>query len=229
MKISQIMSDAVEPIDPTTTIAATAKLMRDEDVGCLLIGRNDEVLGIVTDRDLAVRALADDRNALHDPVWTVMSAEVVSCFEDQSVAEAAAIMVRHGVRRLPVLDRTGLLAGIVSWSDVHGRESRKKSWQVTYYKELPDSRGMVHAVPLFRVHIGGVESEAAATAAARRLLAEDWCRSQWKYGADGCRVTAGTGSSPIELRRGPWLTRRVPASPTMASSARCAPCGVGAV
>ncbi|MFO1126972.1 MAG: CBS domain-containing protein [Rhodospirillales bacterium] len=221
MKIRQIMSEAVEPIDPTTTIAAAAELMRDEDVGCLLIGRNNEVLGIVTDRDLALRALVDNRNAVHDPVWTVMSAEVVSCCEDQSVAEAAAIMVRHGIRRIPVLDRTGLLAGIVSWSDLHGRESSKKSWQVTYHKELTDSRGMVHAVPLIRVHIGGVESKAEATAAARRLLARDWCRGQWQHGADGCRVTAGTGSRPIELQRGPWLTRRAPA-------AIASPCGVGA-
>ena len=92
--------------------------MRDKDVGCLLVGRDDQLFGIVTDRDIAVRALADGRNAIHEPVWTVMSNEVLCCFEDQPVEEAARIMAEHRVRRLPVQDREGLLAGIASLSDV---------------------------------------------------------------------------------------------------------------
>lgn len=206
MKIHQIMSRPVDLIDPTTTIAAAAGKMRDEDVGCLLVGRDDQLFGIVTDRDIAVRALADGRNAIHEPVWTVMSNEVVCCLEDQPVEEAARIMAEHSVRRLPVLDREGLLSGIVSLTDVYGGESRKKPWQVTFYKELTDSRGTVHEVPLTAVYVAE-DSEDEAVAAAGRILKEDWCVSRSKGAADGCRVAGGSKSRPFQPRRRPLLAR----------------------
>jgi CBS domain-containing protein len=208
MKINQIMSRPVDLIDPTTTIAAAAGKMRDEDVGCLLVGRDDQLFGIVTDRDIAVRALADGMNAIHEPVWTVMSNEVLCCLEDQPVEEAARIMAEHSVRRLPVLDREGLLSGIVSLSDVCGGESRKKPWQVTFYKELTDSRGTMHEVPLTTIYVAEVDSEDEAVAAAGRILKEDWCVSRSKSAADGCRVAGGTKSRPFQPRRRPLLARK---------------------
>jgi CBS domain-containing protein len=230
MKISQIMSRPVDLIDPTTTIAAAAGKMRDEDVGCLLVGRDDQLFGIVTDRDIAVRALADGRNAIHEPVWTVMSNEVLCCFEDQPVEEAARIMAEHSVRRLPVLDREGLLSGIVSLSDVCGGESRKKPWQVTFYKELTDSRGTVHEAPLATVYVAGADSENEAAAAAGRILKKDWCLSRWKGAADGCRVAGGTKSRPFQPRRRPMLSRSAAAvAPAAASKAESAPWRCGAV
>lgn len=207
MKINQIMSRPVGLIDPTTTIAAAAGKMRDEDVGCLLVGRDDQLLGIVTDRDIAVRALADGRNAIHEPVWTVMSNKVLCCSEDQPVEEAARIMAEHSIRRLPVLDREGLLSGIVSVSDVYGRESRKKPRQVTFYRELTDSRGRVHEVPLKTVYVAEVDSEDEAVAAAERILKEDWCVSGSKGAADGRRVAGGTKSRPFQPRRRPPFAR----------------------
>ena len=207
MKIHQIMSTPVDLIDPTTTIAAAAGKMRDEDVGCLLVGRNDQLFGIVTDRDIAVRALADSRNAICEPVWTVMSSEVLCCFEDQPVEEAARIMAEHSVRRLPVLDREGVLSGILSLSDVYGGESRKRPWQVTFHKELTDSRGTVHEVPLTTVYVAQVDSEDEAVAAAGRILEEEWCDSSRKTAADGCRVAGGIKSRPFQPQRRPLLAR----------------------
>ena len=230
MKINQIMSRPVDLIDPTTTIAAAAGKMRDEDVGCLLIGRDGQLFGIVTDRDIAVRALADGRNAIHEPVWTVMSNEVLCCFEDQPVEEAARIMAEHSVRRLPVLDREGLLAGIVSLSDVCCEASRKKPWQVTFYKELSDSRGTVHEVPLTTVYVSE-DSEDEAVAAAGRILKEDWCVSRSKGAADGCRVADGSKLRPFQPRRRPLLARSaVAVGRQRAPKAKSAPwrCDAGA-
>lgn len=208
MKIQQIMSTPVDLVEPGTTIRAAAEKMRDDDIGCLLIGKEDQLLGLLTDRDLAVRALADGRNAAHEPVWTVMSTDVLCCFEDQTVDEVARVMAEHGIRRLPVVDRQHRLAGIVSSSDVHGGESRHKPWQVTYYKELTDSRGTVHEVPLVTIYVAVPDSEDGATAVAGRILDEAWCDSQWKRAAaDGCRVVGGIKSPSLPPRRRPIFAR----------------------
>lgn len=191
MKIKEIMCTPVDAIDPLTTVAVAAKKMRDENVGCLLVGRRDRLVGIVTDRDIVVRALGNGRNASCELVWNVMSSEVLSCFEDQSVDEAAGIMEEHGIRRLPVLDRQGQLTGIVSRSDVHGRASRKEPFAVTFYKELTDGRGTLHEVPLSTVYVTDVDSEDKAVARARPIFERKWSPNRWKGAADGCRVDRG--------------------------------------
>lgn len=220
MRISQVMSKAVDPIDPTTTIAAAAARMRDEDVGYLLVGTGDRLLGIVTDRDMAVRALAEGKNATREPVWTVMSSGVLSCFEDQPLTEAARIMAEHGVRRLPVLDREGSLRGIVLLSDVHRGEPRRKPWKVTFYKELTDSRGTVHEAPLTQIYVAGADNEGEAAVAARRILKEHWCLGGWKHAADGYRVAGGRRSRPRRTR--PQLAQSAVAA-AAAARARSAP------
>jgi CBS domain-containing protein len=191
--IQQIMRSPVELIDPTTTIAAAAGKMRDEDLGCLLVGRNDRLLGMVTDRDLTVRSLAERRNAAREPVWTVMSTGLVCCFEDQAIEEAARLMAQHSIRRLPVLDQRKMVTGIVSLSDMHGGKPAKKPWQVTFYREFTDNRGAMHEVPLATMYVATPERE-EAVASARRLLKEDWCHRRWKGRADGCRVVRGIKS-----------------------------------
>ena len=199
MKIKEIMSRPVESIDPITTVADAAQKMRDEDVGCLLVGRDDQLFGIVTDRDIVVRALANGRNASREPVWTVMSSEVLCCFEDQPVEKAARIMAKHSIRRLPVLDREGRLTGVVSLSDVRGGASKNKPWEVTFYKELTDSRGTLHEVPLVTVYVADVDSKDEAAAVARMVFEGDWSPSRWRGAANGCRVEGGTSTRPSQL------------------------------
>lgn len=202
MKVRQIMSRPVELVDPTTTLAAAAATMRDNDVGCLLVGRNNRLLGLVTDRDLAIRVLADTRCATNEPIWTVMSSDLVCCFEDDAVAEAARLMAEHSIRRLPVLNRQDGLAGIVSLSDVQGGQTRNKPWQVTYYKEFTDNRGNVHEVPLATIYVARPDSVEDATAAAGKIMSQDWCDRLWKGAPDGCRVEgAGKAQALPPVRR----------------------------
>jgi CBS domain-containing protein len=191
MKIREIMSTPVDPIDPTTTLAIAAQKMRDANVGCLLVGRGDQLFGILTDRDIVVRALAAGRSLGRERVWSVMSSNPLCCFEDDPVDKAARLMAQHGVRRLPVLDRDGRLTGLVSLSDVRGGVSRRKSYAVTFYKGLPDGRGTLHDVSLGRVYVAGVSSEAEAVGAAEGVLQKGWCSQLWRGAADGCRVERG--------------------------------------
>jgi CBS domain-containing protein len=191
MKIRPIMSTPVDPIDPKATLAAAAQKMRDANVGCLLVGKDDQLFGIVTDRDIVVRALADGRSITREQVWSVMSSNPLCCFDDQAADEAASLMAQYGVRRLPVLDRKGRLIGLVSWSDVRGGASKKKSYAVTFYKGLPDGRGTLHDVPLGTVYVTGVDSEDEAVGAAEGVLERAWGWHPWRGAADGCRVERG--------------------------------------
>jgi CBS domain-containing protein len=191
MKVSDIMSRRVALVDPSTTIAGAARTMRERDLGCLLIGRDEQVFGIVTDRDLVVRALAQI-DPTRGRVSDVMSTEVLSCFEDQPVENVAQVIATHGVRRLPVLDRRGRLTGVVSLSDVRDGAPRKnKPYEVTFYKELTDGCGTPHEVPIRTVYVAAVDGEEEAVSVATEILKRPWGRGRRQGAPDGFRVTSG--------------------------------------
>jgi CBS domain-containing protein len=188
MKVREIMSRAPALIDPSTTIAEAARTMRDDDLGCVLIGQDEQVFGIVTDRDIVVRALANGTNPTRERVCNVMSSEVLSCFEDQPVETVAKMMAEHGVRRLPVLDRRGPLTGVESLSDETGGELRKKkTYAVTILKNMKDGRGILREVPIRTVYVAAVDGEDEAVTVATAVFERHWGVAQWNA-ADGCRV-----------------------------------------
>lgn len=226
MRIREVMSRPVETIAPNTTIAAAARKMRDANVGSLVVVSDDETLGIVTDRDIVVRATAEGKASSRSKVWTVMSSEVICCFEDQPLEAAVRLMAEHRVRRLPVLDRARRPVGVVSLSDLRGGASSKAPWRVTFYKTLTDVRGRLHEAPLATVHVGAAGSEDAATAAAWRIFDGDWSPKRWKGAADGVRVEDGAERRPSRPRSAP--TRLVPAARAVSTSGVVPQCGAAA-
>jgi CBS domain-containing protein len=118
MRISEIMTTDPELIDPNASIRDAAKRMKNEDIGALPIGENDRLIGMVTDRDIAVRAVAEDRDPSSTTVRDVMSEKIYYCFEDDDIEEAARCMAENQVRRLPILNRDKRLVGIVSLADI---------------------------------------------------------------------------------------------------------------
>ena len=129
MNVQEIMSRDVELIDPNCTICEAARLMRDDNVGALPVGENDRLVGMVTDRDIVMRAIAEDRPAGSTNVRDVMSKRIYYCFEDDDIDEAADIMAKHQVRRLAVLNRDKRLVGIVALADLGrgGHDAAKKA------------------------------------------------------------------------------------------------------
>lgn len=117
MRVSDCMTRGVEITDPQTTICDAAKMMADCDAGALPVGENDRLVGVITDRDIAIRAVAEGKGP-DSKVRDVMSAEVKYCFEDDDVDEVLRNMGELQVRRLPVLNRDKRLVGIVSLSDL---------------------------------------------------------------------------------------------------------------
>jgi CBS domain-containing protein len=104
--------------NPDDTVQQVAQLMRDEDTGVLPVCEGDSLVGIVTDRDVALRLVADGRDPARTKVREVMTPEGRYVFEDEDLNTVAANMAKQQVRRLPVLNRTKRLVGIVSLSDL---------------------------------------------------------------------------------------------------------------
>lgn len=118
MKIQEMMSPCVRCVQTDSSLAEAAAVMRDMDVGALPVCEHGRLVGMLTDRDIALRSVAECR----DPRWTtvkeVMSEGVTYIFADEEVENAAELMERKQVRRLPVLSREKRLVGIVSLGDV---------------------------------------------------------------------------------------------------------------
>jgi CBS domain-containing protein len=117
MKVSEVMTRDVVVANPRQSICDAAKLMAESDMGALPVGENDRLVGVITDRDIAVRAVAK-RLSPDTPVRDVMSQEVLYCFEDEEVEHVARNMADQQIRRLPVLNREKRLIGIVSLGDL---------------------------------------------------------------------------------------------------------------
>jgi CBS domain-containing protein len=121
MKLKDIMTETVEVVAPDTSLYEAARRMRDLDVGALPVCDGDRLVGMLTDRDLTVRAVAEGRDPKSEPVRKSMTPEIAYCFEDQTAAEAEEIMAEKQIRRLPVLNRDKRLVGIVSLGDLATR------------------------------------------------------------------------------------------------------------
>lgn len=115
-KISEVMSSDVQTISPDATIEEAAQEMRDGDFGLLPVGDEEQLVGVITDRDIAIRAVAEG-NGPETLVREIMSEGVIWAQEDDSIEEAAQIMSDHQIRRLPVVDADQRLVGIVSLGD----------------------------------------------------------------------------------------------------------------
>jgi CBS domain-containing protein len=121
MRISNVMSRDVQIIAPDQTLRDAAAAMKQRDAGVLPVGEKDKLVGMITDRDIALRGVAAGKGP-EAKVRDVMSHEVKYCFEDEEVDHVAENMAELQVRRLPVMDRQKRLVGIVSLGDLatHG-------------------------------------------------------------------------------------------------------------
>jgi len=118
MRVKDIMTPGVECVSPDDTLQAAACKMRDLDVGPLPVCDHDRIAGMLTDRDITVRAIAGGKDPTSARVREAMTEDVIFCFEDQDVEEAARMMQERQVRRILVLNRDKRLTGIVSLGDL---------------------------------------------------------------------------------------------------------------
>jgi CBS domain-containing protein len=167
--VSEVLVSKVETARPETPIRELAHRMRELAIGFIPIVEGDRLVGVITDRDIALRG-----NPETAPARDSMSIEVICCFQDESVEQARQLMAEHNVSRLPVIDRDHRLVGIIKLADIEGQvKPVKKAVKVTLHKDMIDSSGHPHKVLVKTVYITGTKDKEAAKAAAVRQWEEE--------------------------------------------------------
>ena len=124
MNISQVMTPSVRIASPDDTLQVAAQIMEEHDFGLLPIAENDQLVGMLSDRDITIRAVAKGMSPDEHTVREVMTPEVRYVYDDESIEEAVRNMSDLQIRRLPVLNRDNRLVGIVSLGDLALTEER---------------------------------------------------------------------------------------------------------
>jgi len=131
MQVKEIMTSDVETIDSDITIMQAASLMKQLNIGALPVWKEQRLIGMVTDRDISVRAVAEGKDASETYVKDIMTPQVYYCFEDDDIHEAASLMEEKSIHRLLVLSADNQPVGFVSLADfaVKCRDERL-AWEI---------------------------------------------------------------------------------------------------
>ena len=138
MKLKEIMTPDVEVIHPDDSLQTAAQKMQDRDIGFLPVCDGDRLVGVVSDRDIIVRVIAEGMDPKAMIGRDLVIAPVIYCFEDQDVDEAARIMQENQIRRLVILNRDKRLVGVVSLGDLALNRPADQSGEVLQSVSEPD-------------------------------------------------------------------------------------------
>jgi len=148
MKLSEIMTREVEVMQPDDSLQSAAKKMRDRDIGFLPVCDGETLLGVLSDRDITIRALADGMDVNVMLGRDLMTAPAIYCFEDQEVSEAAKIMEENQIRRLVVLSRDDKrLVGVISLGDLARNGTVDLSGKVLQRVSAPETSEPTQKLP----------------------------------------------------------------------------------
>ena len=125
-RIRELMTESPRTVSSDATVVEAARVMRDDDVGLVPVVDGDRLVGTVTDRDIAIRVVAEERDSSSTTVREIASTDLVTIDPEQELGEALRLMAQHQVRRLPVVEEDGRLVGIVAQADVarHGDDTQ---------------------------------------------------------------------------------------------------------
>jgi CBS domain-containing protein len=125
MQVKEVMTQHVSVVAPDTQIPEIARKMRDEDIGSMPVVENERLVGMVTDRDIVIRTVAEGQDIRTATARETMSPRILYCFDDQTVEDVLENMGEQQIRRLPVVDRDKRLVGVVSLGDLSKAAKRK--------------------------------------------------------------------------------------------------------
>jgi CBS domain-containing protein len=131
MKVKDAMHKGVTWVDPETKVGELARHMRDEGIGSIPVGENDRLIGMVTDRDIVLKAFADGRDPASFTARDVMHGPILYCRSEEDVDDAVRLMEQHQVRRLPVIDENKRMVGMLSLGDIASASAATLTGEVT--------------------------------------------------------------------------------------------------
>lgn len=159
--VRDAMTPSVRTASPSQSLAVAAQMMRTEDAGSIPVVEDDRLVGILTDRDITIRAVAERVDPKTANVADIASSELVTATPDQDLDEALALMAQHQVRRLPVVGENGRVVGILAQADVAFEAKEKKAGELLEQISRPTSTERSEQWP-------GVRSAATTTTRASR-------------------------------------------------------------
>jgi predicted transcriptional regulator len=199
MLVRDVMRKTVS-VQAEETLEEAALRLKQENVGALPVVEADRVAGMITDRDLLLRGVAEGRSMKHTKVREVMSVRTVVCHDTDDLDHALGLMSRSRIHRLPVLDGNEKLVGVLSLNQFRTPSSEPAAFEVVFYKQLPNSTGHVHNVELTRVAVARGSSKAEAVQAAIKKFEHERKAARWDLVADGYDVLE-RGSKPPQTER----------------------------
>jgi CBS domain-containing protein len=128
--VQELMTSNPKTIESSATVVAAAKLMRDEDTGIIPIVEGDRLVGTITDRDIAIRVVAEGKDPQATTVGEIASRDLITVDPQQDLDEALRLMAQHQVRRLPVVEEDGKLVGILAQADVAREATAEQTGRV---------------------------------------------------------------------------------------------------
>lgn len=130
MFVKEAMSPTVESVGPEASVKESAVMMRDHNIGCLPVEENGKLIGLVTDRDITCRAVANGSDAGATKVRKIMSKDIATCYDDAHIDEATHLMEEKGLERVPVLNHDEKLVGMLSLGDISTHCTYKAAGEV---------------------------------------------------------------------------------------------------
>lgn len=191
MLVGDVMQRGVVVIGPGASLALAARIMRDRDIGCLPVVENGRLLGMITDRDIAVRGVAEGLNPHQAIVREAMSASAIACSVESTIDQATALMATHSIKHLPVVDRRERVVGLLSLRDITGQLARCKPHEVTFYKRLTNSSGQVSDVLVGKVYLSPAIEKDDIIPAALAKFERDRGLASWDRAADAYELKKG--------------------------------------
>jgi CBS domain-containing protein len=182
--VRDVMQRKVAVVRPDARLALAACMMRDQDVGCLPVMERGRLIGMITDRDIVVRGVAEGLDPHHAIVSEAMSANAIACSIEHTVGRARELMATYLIEHLPVVDRRDRVVGLVSLRDITGQFARCKPRKVTFYKRVASSSGHARDVEIGKVYLSPALEKDDVVPAALARFEHDHGLARWEEAAD---------------------------------------------
>lgn len=184
MLVKDVMKREVATVGPDASVALAARVMRDQGVGCLPVLERERLIGMITDRDIVVRGVAEGLDPHRATVREAMSASAIACLVEHTVEQARELMAANLIKHLPVLDEGERVVGLVALRDITGQFAKCRPHEVTFYKRLASSSGHVQNVEVGKVYLSPAIKKDDLVSAALARFEQDRGLARWDQAAD---------------------------------------------